>query len=45
MILYRVPLSPLNSGMAGGERLEMGDIVILWKIVGDIVIYISVWMI
>jgi hypothetical protein len=31
--------------MAGAERLEMGDIVILWKNVGDIVIYISVWMI
>ena len=36
MILYGVPLSPLNSGMAGAERLKMGDIVILWKNVGDI---------
>jgi hypothetical protein len=25
--------------------LKMGDIVILWKNVGDIVIYISTWMI
>jgi hypothetical protein len=31
--------------MPGDERLKMGDIVILWKNVGDIVIYISIWMI
>jgi hypothetical protein len=31
--------------MAGAERLKIGDIVILWKNVGDIVIYISIWMI
>jgi hypothetical protein len=43
-MLYGVPLSPLKSGMAGAETLKMGDIVILWKNVGDIVIYISIWM-
>jgi hypothetical protein len=32
----------MNSGMAGAEWLKMGDIVKLWKNVGDIVIYIYI---